>query len=95
MKGPLHVVVAGSIHTKEIVILEQLEADRPPFSYQKRSKRGKKCANRDNSTQFGPIRGGLTPGACPDHLHLMQVRKKREKRAFLRRTAAAWPLEPS
>ncbi|MDA0857228.1 MAG: hypothetical protein O2900_14725 [Proteobacteria bacterium] len=35
------------------------------------------------------------PGACPDHLHLMQVRKKREKRAFLRRTTAAWPLEPS
>jgi len=25
MKGPLHVVVAGSIHTKEIVILEQLD----------------------------------------------------------------------
>ena len=41
------------------------QAQRPPFSYQKRSKRGKKCANRDNSTQFGPIRGGLTPGSCP------------------------------
>ena len=37
------------------------QADRSPFSYQKRSKRGKKCANRDNSTQFGPIRRDLPP----------------------------------